>query len=239
MSRPVLVLTHARWETPGLIEAALGDIPSIQRTVLDEHDPTLPDIDALGGLVVMGGPQDANDDVRHPGLAAERRLLARAVSADVPVFGVCLGMQLLALSLGATLHLRHGTELGFLPVELNADGARDPVLGPFGEIAGATFLHWHTDAVELPRGATLLASTAMTPVQAFRIGSAFATQFHPEVDAALLDVWLATSGEQDGLTTGELAQIRRDGARHLPQLERAAAFGFASYAAAVRDRRGV
>lgn len=238
MQRPVLVVTHAAWEGPGLIAAALGEIPTMPRTILHERAPSLPDVASLGGLVVMGGPMDANDDARHPGLAAERRLLADAVAADVPVFAVCLGMQLLAMALGSRLHLRHGEELGFARVTFTDAGARDPVLAPFAAEADATFLHWHTDAVDLPRGATLLASTPTTPVQAFRIGSALATQFHPEVDAALLDAWLADATSCDGLPRAVIDRMRRDGAEHVPRLERAATLGFAAFVAAVRDHRG-
>src|SRR5690606_2340866 len=104
----------------------------------------------------------------------------------VPVLAVCLGMQLLALALGAKLHLRHGQEIGFAPVALTESGANEPVLAPFARQRATTFLHWHSDAVELPSGAELLASTPLTPVQAFRLGSALGTQFHPEADEALL-----------------------------------------------------
>lgn len=237
MVRPVLVLTHVAWETPALIDVALAGIPTIRRTVLDERAPELPSPRELGGLVVMGGPQDANDDERHPGLRVERRLLADAVSAEVPVLGVCLGMQLLALALGATLHLRHGKEVGFAVVELGARAATDPVLGPFARSGSPAFLHWHSDAVELPRGAELLASTAVTPVQAFRVGSALGTQFHAEADAALLATWLGTPAMTDELQPDDVAGIRRDGELYLPGLRAAALQGFGAFAAAVEQRR--
>lgn len=241
MSRSVLVLQHAPWETPALIETALGDLPILRRTLLEERSPELPPVSELLGLVVMGGPQDANDDQRYPGLRAERRLLAEAVSADVPVLGVCLGMQLLGLALGATLHLQHGKEIGFAPVTLSEAGARDPVLGAFAaqypSSAGSpVFLHWHSDAVELPRGAELLASTAVTPVQSFRIGSALGTQFHPEADAALLKSWLSTPAMVDSLPPGLAERIRSDAETHLPGLRTAALAGFARFADAVRRR---
>jgi GMP synthase (glutamine-hydrolysing) len=238
MNRPVLVLTHAAWETPALIETALGDVPLLRRSILDEPSPALPPVSELGGVVVMGGPQDANDDVGHPGLKVERRVLAEAVSADVPVLGVCLGMQLLALALGAKIHLRHGAEVGFAPVELTPQGASDPVLAPFAEAGRPTFLHWHSDAVELPNGASLLASTALTPVQAFRGGSALGVQFHPEADAPLLSNWLATPSMIEGLEPEAVARLRRDGEQHLPGLRTAALRGLGAFARAVQRRRG-
>jgi len=238
MSRPVLILIHAEWETPALIDAALAGIPSVRRSILAERAPGLPSVAELGGLVVMGGPQDANDDERYPGLAAERRILAEAVSAEVPVLGVCLGMQLLAVALGARLHLRHGQEIGFAPVELTERGAIDPLLAPFASERSATFLHWHSDAVELPSGAELLASTRPTPVQAFRIGSAVGTQFHPEADAALLESWLATDAMVASLAPAHVERIRSDGQAHLPALRAPAQRGFGTFASAVRRRRG-
>ena len=210
--RPVLVLTHVPYEGPGMIAPGL-DAPVRVRTVVGTADPALPDVAEISGLVVMGGPMDADDDRGHPGLAAERRLLAAAVEADVPVLGVCLGAQLLGMALGAPLLRRHGTEIGFAPVDVHHD---DLVLGPLG--SRPTVLHWHSDAVDLPPGATLLASSDVTPVQAFRAGSALGVQFHLEVDASMLELWLGTPGLVGGLEDDEVEQVRLDGARVLPTL---------------------
>jgi GMP synthase (glutamine-hydrolysing) len=228
--RPVLVLQHAPHEGPGLIGGAL-DVPLRVRTVLDVADPVLPALDEISGVVVMGGAMDADDVRNHPGLAAERALLAAAVDADVPVLGVCLGMQLLGLALGARLLRRHGSEVGFAPVEVVAD---DPVLGALGQ--RPTVLHWHDDAVDLPHGATLLASTPTTPVQAFRAGSALGLQFHVEVDPALLALWLETPVMVDRLDEDEVEAIRGDGARVLPALLPAAEKLVAAFGDLVRER---
>jgi GMP synthase (glutamine-hydrolysing) len=237
MRRPVLVLTHASWETPALLDVALSEIPRVERTILNERSPELPPLAELGGVVVMGGPQDASNDDRYPGLRAERRLLAEAAEADVPIVGVCLGMQLLGLALGARLHLRHGREIGFAPVEWHEAASADPVLSALAHKPELRFLHWHSDAVELPRGAELLASTSLTPVQAFRFGSALGVQFHPEADAALLENWLTTPAMVEGLPTGEVARIRGDGKEHLPNLRPLALSAFGAFAAAVESRR--
>jgi GMP synthase (glutamine-hydrolysing) len=228
--RPVLILTHAPHEGPGLIAQGL-DAPVRVRTVLDLPDPRLPALDEVSGVVVMGGSMDADDLTEHPGLAAERALLASAVDADVPVLGICLGMQLLALALGSRLHLRTGTEIGFAPVQVVAD---DPVLGALG--SSPHVLHWHSDSVDLPSGATLLASTEVTPVQAFRAGSALGLQFHPELDAGMLNLWLSTPDLVGRLADDEVEAIRTAGAATLPTLVPAAEKAFAVFGERVRAR---
>lgn len=225
------MLQHAAWERPGLIADALAGVPVRTRCVAAEQDPPLPAPRELSGLVVMGGPQDADDDAAWPGLAAERRLLAAAVDDGLPTLGVCLGMQLLATALGAALHRRHGTEIGFGGI---AVVGADAVLDPLG--AHPTVLHWHADAVDLPAGATLLASSAVTPIQAFRAGSALGLQFHLEVGRGLLAEWLGTPAMTQSLSSGHVARTRADAAAVLPTLGEAARAGLAAFAGAVRDR---
>lgn len=230
-SRPVLVLQHAPSEGPGLIARALDGVPRVSRIVLDEQDPALPAAADLAGLVVLGGPMRADDDIRFPGLAAERRLLADAVAADLPVLGVCLGMQLLAVALDARLWTDHGTEIGFAPVDVVA---HDPVLAPLGD--RPTVLHWHSDAVGLPPGATLLATSASTPVQAFRAGSALGLQFHLEVDHGLLDEWLRSAPMVSDLARHRVTDLPAQAATTLPTLAPRALVGLTAFAAAVRAR---
>lgn len=232
--RPVLVLRHVPWEGPALVARALAehaaDVPVLVREVVRDAEPDLPDPSALAGLVVMGGPMNADDDDRYPGLAAERALLAAAVDADVPTLGVCLGMQLLARALGAAVHPAHGTEIGLAPVEVVAD---DPVLRPLGPVP--TVVHWHSDAADLPAGATLLARTAVTPVQAFRAGTALGLQFHLELDVADVESWLASPAVAD-LPPGGDEELRAAAAASLPALVPGALAGLATFAADVRAR---
>ena len=119
----------------------------------------------------MGGPMGAYDEADHPWLVDER-LLREAVEADVPVWGVCLGAQLLASALGARVYRGERPEVGALPVELMPAAADDPVFGD----APSSFptLQWHGDSFDLPDGATLLAGSP-TPTDTRRSGSAVPT----------------------------------------------------------------
>lgn len=237
MTHPVLVLQHAPWERPGLIDRVLAEtapgIPVIVRTVLDDARPDLPLPRDLAGLVVMGGPMNADDDARFPGLAAERRLLAATVDAGVPVLAVCLGMQLLARALGATVHAGGGIEIGFAPVQVVSG---DPVLAPLGP--RPIVLHWHSDVADLPAGATLLAATPTTPVQAFRAGSALGLQFHLEMDQPLLAEWLTTPPMVADLAQAGITDLREQGNGALPTLAPRAVVGLAAFAAAVSESSG-
>ncbi len=186
MARSVLVLQHVPWEAPGRIADALAraGVPSERRTLIDAPSAAVPALDALAGVVIMGGPMGADDLEQHPALAVERDLARRAVDAGIPVLGVCLGHQILARALGGALHPGATREVGVAPISLVADSA----LGAAG--ASLDVLHWHYDNVEAPPGATVLARTDGCENQAFRIGSALATQFHLEVSPDLLDTWL-------------------------------------------------
>ena len=83
----------------------------VVRAELDEGDP-IPDLLEADLVVAMGGPMSVNDEAAHPWLADEKQRIAGAVRAGVPYFGVCLGAQLLAASLGATVRAGEVPEVG-------------------------------------------------------------------------------------------------------------------------------
>lgn len=241
-TRGVLVVQHAAWEGPGLAGRALEDrgVPWRAVTVLDDASPELPDVRSLGGLVVMGGGMGALDDDLHPGLAAERRLLAEATEAGVPVLAVCLGMQLLAVALGGRLHSGAAREVGFGPVALTGDGIRDPYLYPLSVDAtpDPSVVHWHADAVDAPPGAVVLASSDVTPVQAFRAGTAVGLQFHLELDGPMLRTWLDVPDMAGELHAGEADRLAADADERFPSLVPRALVAFSAFAEAVETRRG-
>jgi GMP synthase (glutamine-hydrolysing) len=186
--RPILVLQHAGCEPPGAYEDELLErrIPFV-RVLLDEGEE-LPDWRPYGGVVVMGGAMGAYDEALYPWLGPEKRLIAEAVRAGRPYWGVCLGAQLLAASLGARVAPGQGAELGVLPVALTAEAGQDPVFA--GAPPSFATLQWHRDTYELPPGAVRLAGSQLYEQQAFVVGRAYALQFHLEVTAELAAEWM-------------------------------------------------
>jgi len=177
---------------------------AFSRVLLDE-DEELPDWRAFAGIVAMGGAMSVYDEAAHPWLVPEKRLIAEAVGAGVPYWGVCLGAQLLAACLGARVSRGAQAELGVLPVQLTAEAAQDPVFADMP--ASFQTVQWHSETYELPPGALQLARSADYEQQAFVVGRAYALQFHLEVDSALAGEWLAVPEFAD-----ELAQLHGDGA---------------------------
>ena len=73
-------------------------------------------------------------------------------------------------------------EVGTHQVFLTEQGQADPIFKPLGESFKAQMGH-EDCVVELPRGATLLASSKMVQNQAYRFDGLpiYCTQFHPEL----------------------------------------------------------
>ncbi len=183
----VLVLQHIACEPPGAYEDVLRERgAAIHRVELDEGEP-LPGREDFDAIVAMGGPMSVNDEDEHPWLRDEKRLIGDAVRDGVPYWGACLGVQLLAASLGARVHPGDEPEVGLLPVTLTDAGRDDLVLA--GLPAAFTTLQWHGDTFDLPDRAVLLAGSTAYPHQAFRFERAYGVQFHLEVSLDMADAW--------------------------------------------------
>jgi GMP synthase (glutamine-hydrolysing) len=185
-----IALRHVAFEDLGIL-ASLLEARGYDISYLDAGvDPSASlrlDQDDL--LVVLGGPLSAYEEDRYPFLLDELRLIERCLRGRVPVLGFCLGAQLMARALGVRVYPGTAKEIGFAPIELTAEGAASCLRHL--QRAGNQVLHWHGDTFDLPAGATRLASTAITPNQAFNIGDrTLALQFHVEADLNRFERWL-------------------------------------------------
>lgn len=141
------------------------------------HSTTLPDLDEIDLLVIMGGPMSVNDTDEHPWLVMEKEFIRSAIDAGKKVLGVCLGAQLIAHALGAGVHKNAVKEIGWLPVHAS------PLIGDscFHFPSMTDVFHWHGETFDLPQDAVLLASSNGCRNQAFQIGKhVIGLQFHLE-----------------------------------------------------------
>ena len=191
----ILVVRHEPFEHLGRFAEILKQkqIPFYYK---DLGEPLALDADALDagaldrchGVIVMGGPQSANDSL--PGLVAELKLIEQAVVAETPVLGICLGAQLIAKALGARVYGNPEKEIGWAPVYFTAAAERDRVFG--GIASPANLFHWHGETFDLPAGAEWLAYSDKCRHQAYRFGrNVYGVQFHPEITPEMIADWSA------------------------------------------------
>jgi GMP synthase (glutamine-hydrolysing) len=145
-------------------------------------------LDAYGAVLVFGGAMHADQDAHHPWLREENLFLQRLLDTAMPVFGICLGAQLLAKAAHADVRPADEPEIGWYTVELEEAAADDPLLGRLP--ARFEAFQWHYYEHGLPAGAVELARSPMC-IQAFRLGgTTWGVQFHPEVTLAQVEGWL-------------------------------------------------
>jgi GMP synthase (glutamine-hydrolysing) len=142
------------------------------------------------GVVVLGGAMAPAEDERCPWLPGVRQRMAEAVASSVPLLGICLGAQLLALACGGSVRRGvRGPELGVLDIDMSAAAADDPVFAVLGSPAPVVQWHWE-EISELPEAATLLGGSSTYANQIFRVGDrAWGVQGHPEVTADIAAAW--------------------------------------------------
>jgi GMP synthase-like glutamine amidotransferase len=170
---------HVPFEGLGSIEPWLKATSTQISVTRFYEDTSLPDINEIDWLIVMGGPMSVNDEHLYPWLQAEKKFIAQAISNGKIVLGVCLGAQLIANALGAKVFPNKYREIGWLPIQKNSA----IVQSPFTNIIPSTInaFHWHGETFDLPKNGVLLAQSEACKNQAFSIGKhVLGLQFHLE-----------------------------------------------------------
>ena len=182
----VLALTHGPNVGPGVFADA---VDAAGHELVERQVPR----DGIGderadAIVVLGGAMHPDEEAAHGWLVPELDYLRGELDRGTPLLGVCLGSQLLARAAGAQVFRSAEPEVGWLPVELTVAAGGDPLAAALPERFEA--FQWHHYTHELPDGAVELARSRVC-TQAFRLGSAWGVQFHPEVRGRQVDSWLA------------------------------------------------
>ncbi len=186
------VFQHVAFEGLGSIENWLV---AHDATISYSHfyqDATLPDLDQIDALIVLGGPMSVHDVHDYPWLAEEAVFIARAIAAQKPVLGICLGAQLIAHSLGARVYKNDVKEIGWFPISAipHSDDA-------FHFAPTSTVFHWHGETFDLPPDAIHLAQSHACRNQAFQLGRhVIGLQFHLETTAQSADAIISHCNDE-------------------------------------------
>ncbi len=208
--KEVVAIRHVAFEHLGSLGTFLsGRGFRIRYLDAGMHDLSAVDPLAADLLVMLGGPIGADEDALYPYLQDELRLIEKRLQADKPLLGICLGAQLMARTLGARVYSGQAKEIGWSPIQLSKQGQESCLASLSG--CGWQVLHWHGDTFDLPEGAIHLASSDITPNQAFSYAEkALALQFHLEIDPTEVERWLIGHAHEIGANGLNPLQIRRD-----------------------------
>lgn len=198
----------------------LRDAGHSLQTLRPDLGEALPDdVSPYAGIIIMGGPQSAND-THLSCIRTELRWLERCIAEGKPMLGICLGAQLMAKAAGGSISKSPKRELGWHPVFPAPQAATDPL---FSDIpaSGLTVFQWHGETFSLPLLTTLLACHPDVPAQAFRIGKGqYGLQFHVEVNTGLIGQWIeAGDGEREHLGCSGIVALHAATPLHLEAMQ--------------------
>jgi GMP synthase (glutamine-hydrolysing) len=185
MLKPVLLILHQEHSSAGRVGhvlTKLGYPLDIRRPRFG--DPLPQTMEEHTGAAIFGGPQSANDEDEF--IRREIEWIRIPLSENKPYLGICLGAQMMARHLGARVypHPQGHAEVGYYQIRPTEAGRKVCIEWP------DRVYQWHREGFDLPFGAELLAEGDAFAVQAFRYGTAYALQFHPEVTYAMMYRWL-------------------------------------------------
>ena len=218
--KTALAIRHVPFEGLGTFESILND----QKFKIEYLDIATQGISKLRSedfdlVVSLGGPISVNDRNVFPFIADEINFLKQRLDNDLPTLGICLGAQMIASALGAKIYSSKVKEIGWQPLKLTSDGERTCL--NFLNSKNTSMFHWHGETFDLPKGATLLASTPEVPHQAFSWKkNTLALQFHPEVNFKLLEQWYVGHISELMAANVDIFSLRKDSEENGPALNK-------------------
>lgn len=215
--KTVLVIEHEELAHLGSFRPVLEERGwNIVRVSADAIASAPRDVDLV---IVLGGSMGVYESVEHPYLTSELAFLEERLNAERPTLGVCLGAQLMAAALGATVAPGKSVEIGFRMIRPTDAGTDSPLR----HVAGIPMMQWHGDTFDIPAGAVRLASSAEYTNEAFGLGNyGLGLQFHPELTGDMYEEWITSGSGELGALGIEATDLRAQRDEHAAAMEQAA-----------------
>ena len=199
----VLSVTHGPSVPGGIFDEAVAAAGHTLEAWPVPEGGTPDPAESYDAVMVFGGSMHPDQDDQFQWLAHEEEFLADVLSAETPVFGVCLGAQMIARAAGAGVRPASAPEIGWLDISLTPEGSSDSVLGALP--SRATVFQWHHYTFDLPQDGVELARSDIC-TQAFRLDGrpAWGIQFHAEVTLPMLSSWADEDPVELPMTAADL-----------------------------------
>lgn len=195
MKKEILIVKNITREGPGLLEEVLKE-HDIGYTIVDldqgQQFPRADDLENYGAVVVLGGPDSANDE--NEKMKNELAGIREIITANMPYLGICLGLQTLVKATGGKVIKSPTKEVGLIDpagnnftVELTAEGKRDPLFKGLDHTFNV--FHLHGETVELTHEMIPLGVGKFCRNQITRVGTnAYGIQCHFELTPEIFEI---------------------------------------------------
>ena len=194
MKTELLVIQNSSTAPLGVLEKCIRQNNIALKILAPSAGERLPIDSSYDGLIVLGGPMNAENDADYPHLKDTVSLIQQFAEENKPILGICLGAQLIARAFGSRVYQHDVVELGFTPLRgIDSAIANDALLKCAlpSNSEPIQIMEWHFDTFELPESAQLLMTGDCCIHQAYRIhDNIYGFQCHFEVDRSILKGWL-------------------------------------------------
>jgi len=219
MARKIIILQHNPWEGPGQFLLNAAKLHKIKMDIIHVWEEKIPEINGYMAMIVLGGGPNVDQEHIYPFLTEEKKVIKKALAQDIPYLGFCLGHQLLADVLGATVGPNFQSSIGFIQGFLTHEGKSHQAFKDFPQ--HLPLFKWHSQAVQepLPSSINILATSAECQIEAISLQDrphVLGLQFDNHAAPANVKQWLA----MDAKWLSSLADREIDPAKILADAEK-------------------
>ena len=181
---PILIVFNTKLPHAGTLTSLLLRIGRPFQYISRSEFIDLSNKQIMRPTIILGGVQSAADPLDRE-TKQLLRVLDRQSRKDVPLFGICMGAQLLARIAGGRIYSHQGgiREIGYHSVYSTHN--RPGINFPPGH-----YYQWHYSVIDDLPTAHVTLTNNNSPIQAFEFGRSFmGVQFHPEIELRTIQLW--------------------------------------------------